>query len=144
MAFNIRSRSGWFRVWVLLSLLWGAFVVTTTIKQMPTEASLEAQLQRDLAGIKRDLERKPTQFDKTLFERDGVPLPRALTLVEAAYRESQLRKEHAKALSSLGAERSNMTREGVLLWIVPSLVVYALAWLLVLVFSWIFRGFTQR
>lgn len=119
MAFNIRSRAGWFRLWVLGSLLWGIASVPIIQLRYPTESGYRDSLEWSLGMIEHGVfSGTRTPEEKNRLKQEAI----------AEYEEN---------IASIGARRASYYATLAAIWVVPSLLVLALGYLI----AWVIRGF---
>jgi len=169
---KLKNLNGWQRLWVVLSAAWFVVVVVLAIANsfIPTTSQLWAQLQDDTELIQRDRVnatinalrnlrdmRNKTDTQIRLEYRDlsdtefvawvHSEYPNAdLSAIESNY-QRRLEAANTKHREQLAAKLPAQI-EGIgfllLLWLVPSVGVYLLAWGGWRVVLWVWRGFKLK
>lgn len=130
MAFNICSRAGWLRLWVLCCVVWAAVVVVLASDGFPTKARLDSNLEFQLSLISPDANKRRTDIW-------GYP-PLAPEVV--AQRKAEAIGEHRNEVDNLERDQRRHLIRSALFWFVPSLLLLISGWLI----GWVVRGFTSK
>ncbi|MFC5696513.1 hypothetical protein ACFPU0_13205 [Pseudomonas sp. GCM10022186] len=140
MGFSIYSGKGWFRLWVLASLVFGIVLVLSAVADMPTERQVTSAYQAQLKKTHRVVRDKPKssdfldRFDSIRSEREVK-----LTPAELFIRNERLSKEYKEALAELPGKQQRLIIQGAILWVGGSLLTFIAGWLI----AWVIRGFRK-
>jgi hypothetical protein len=128
MAFNIRSRAGWHRLWLVGMLVWGAYALIETVDHIPSEERIDASLQSKLAGLTPEAIARENESIKKLGQvmgqREREWRKELVTSADVVRREEAARRNHKQSLSSLSADRTEVIGKGFAMWLIPSFLVY--------------------
>lgn len=120
MAFNIRSRVGWHRLWLVSVLVWGIYLSAKTVQAFPTMASIEARYEGKLSHY------------RTFESGKG---PNAITKGW----HKQAFSEYFNSGVNLAADQRSVIVRAITLWLGFSVLMYLVGWLI----AWIIQGFTR-
>lgn len=146
MAFNIRSRAGWHRLWLVATIAWGGIAFIPTVQHFPAKHQVDAELQRNLSRLTPEAvaahNRSAENTKRVEISLYGKPRDYPdllLTPEKVAEQTKQAYDWHAYKLNTLGKRQAQAALKGLALWLAPSFFVYLCAWVLV----WIGRGFAR-
>ncbi|MDH4872898.1 hypothetical protein [Pseudomonas sp. BN515] len=126
MDFNVYSRKGWFRLWVVLSVLWGVWLGYIGYAEFPTLAKIDAAYTRDKIAINNE-------WQRTLSKHGGHD-----PVLEFA--EKQVDETRRLAVQNLQSNQIEYCVKYLAIWIATSIAAYCS----VLLFAWIIRGFRKQ
>ncbi|MDH0141139.1 hypothetical protein [Aquipseudomonas alcaligenes] len=136
MAFNIRSRAGWFRLWVLAVVLMGAVTTFFIVSQYPDDKWIQIDHRMQMEKLTPErLARERTLLEKNPYSQPVEKLPpleEHLTQLRAA-----TQSEYEQALAALPHQRLMHVVVGISAWVTASIGLFVLGWLI----GWVIRGF---
>lgn len=139
MAFNIRSRSGWNRLWLVAAIVWWGVVSLKSVTDYPSSEEIDLQYEYDLKQVTNPVD--PT-LDQLLDGRhvDHEPHPPSQTLIDQ--RKYEATSRYADAIDQLPHRQRQHLVDTAYAFAFPFLV-YAFCFALVMVTAWVIRGFRQ-
>lgn len=140
MAFNVCSKAGWNRLWVVAVVLWGLVAAGLVARDFPTKAGLRSTMENHRQRLQHEIAH-PSPELSTLLSPNSKPSP--MTPTEIADRKYSIQSGYQDGIDTLSARQAAMIGQGFKMWLIPSLGVYALVWILVWVIGWVVRGFRK-
>lgn len=147
MAFHIRSRIGWHRLWLVAVLVWTMAMATTALVQFPTRDYADSQLEKELSRLTPEAVAAHNESiaatKRAEVARYGVSRDyqtKLLTPEKVSAETMEAHEWHGYRLESLKRERKQLLLQGTALWLLPCILLYLAGWLI----AWIIRGFTLK
>lgn len=137
MAFNILSRSGWNRLWLVTAIVWWGVVSLKSVTDYPNSEEIDLQYEYDLRQVTNPVE--PT-LDELLDGRhvDHEPHPPSQALIDQ--RKYEATSRYADAIDQLPhRQRQHLVRMASA-FSMP-FFVYVFCFLFIRVGAWVIRGF---
>lgn len=138
MAFNIRSRAGWFRLWVMASVLMGVAAIFAMIAGYPDSEWTQAEY--DMRMMELTPERLAVERKLIVGNSYAGPVEALPPITE------ELKKRRAAAQEEYDTEMAELPHKQKMhlvicasLWLGSSLGLLVFGWLL----GWVIQGFRQ-
>lgn len=146
MAFNILSRAGWHRLWLVAALIWTVVMITAVIAAFPSSEHIDSQLERKLVKLTPEAVAAHNE-SIAATQRAEVALygvsrdyqTKLLTPEKVSAETMEAHKWHDDRLEALRQEQNKLLLEIATLWLLPCILSYLLGWLI----AWIIQGFTR-
>lgn len=134
--------NGWQRLWILVTLLLGVYLVGVFIYKYPSTVSIEASYTKAISAI-AESERTWSEFKdatppvliKGKLNFDDVPLEKGYD-----QQRQEAREKYNSKLTELSSKRWVMASEMLVFWLLASLSLYGLGWMIV----WVYQGFRPK
>ncbi|MCY1371911.1 hypothetical protein D9M68_599790 [compost metagenome] len=150
--------NGWQRLWVLFTVLAGAFAVFILVLSYPDSEYAEAKFKESMAAIEnsdevegpwKKYQQSSSDVPKSLFgdlliqqESDAVK-PRfsgtPISQPSVAQRKQEAQQQYEADLQLLSRDRRSMLVQVGSVWLLSSVGLYVLGWLI----AWVIRGFRK-
>lgn len=139
MAFSLRSRPGWNRLWIVVAVLWWGFIALIGAGNYPRAEAIDADYEHALSRLH---EPEPLDLNVALglIGAEKHPEPPASAVVEKRRVDAVSLRD--QALEELPNKQREHLLEGGLLALVP-FGVYLFACLFMAVVRWVYRGFSK-
>lgn len=137
MAFNIRSRAGWIRLWVLASVLMGGVALFYIFAKYPNSLGIQARYDMEMSYLTPEgLARKRALYESQIPmgpHQPSLPLPEQLEQVR-----TETKAQYESAMAELPGKQFRHVLLGIFIWAAASLGLLGFGWLI----GWVIRGFT--
>lgn len=134
MAFNIRSRAGWFRLWVVASVLWVGLATYIAIDNAPKKEHIERFYEETMDELSPEAVARQNQNAQAL----GYPL---LTPADVLNKKAAAQERFNSQWKRFESARLEYWAFMTAFAFLTPILLYGVCWLVVLTFGWIVRGF---
>lgn len=139
MAFSLRNRSGWNRLWIVLAVLWWGCIAIAYLEDYPRRAELDRKYEYDLEQVTRP-ESQSLSSILGVTDTSDDPRPPSQALIDK--RRYEAMSAYAHAIDQLPHRQHQFLLQAGVAALAP-FAVYAILYLLVGIVLWIIRGFRQ-